>query len=306
MDRLDSLIVFAAVADQQSFAGAARQLNRSPAAVTRAVAGLEDTYRVRLLHRSTRAVSLTEAGLRFLETARRILAEIEELDTITEETGSLRGSISLTAPSMFGRMHVLPLVQSFLAQHQSVRIRFMLMNRVVSLVDEGLDLAVRIGQLPDSSLRAIRVGAVQESIFASPAYLARAGVPASPRDLPEHSIVACTAITAVPDRWSFPGIGPVNLHPQLVVNTTEAAVDAALAGLGLTFIVSYQAAPHLVTGRLVRVLAPFEGPPEPVHVVHPAGRHLPARVRALLGHLTDGLRQIVGIPPYATESIRQT
>lgn len=294
MDRLDTLAVFVAVAENESFAAAARRLNRSAAAVTRAIAALEDRMQVRLLNRSTRAVSLTEAGARALESARRLLAGLEELDAIASDTGTLRGSIGVTAPTMFGRMHVLPLVQSFLQAHPAVSVRLALLDRVVSLVDEGLDLAVRIGALPDSSLRALRVGTVQESLYASPAYLAAHGTPATPRELSRHRIVACTTITPIPDRWSFVEIGPVPVQPCLVVNTTEAAVEAAASGLGIAFIVSYQAAPHLAAGRLVRILAEFEPPPEPVHLVHPAGRHQPARVRLLLDHLADGLRRSFG------------
>lgn len=294
MDRFDALTVFVAVAEQESFAEAARQLNRSAAAVTRAIAALEDRLQVRLLNRTTRAVTLTEAGARALETARRLLAGYEELDGIAEEAGTLRGGIGVTAPTMFGRMHLLPLVQSFLEAHPEVTVRLVLLDRVVSLVDEGLDLALRIGSLPDSALRATRVGDVQESIYASPDYLAAQGVPQHPRDLARHRIVACTTITPVADRWHFPGIGPVPVQPRLVVNTTEAAVQAAVAGLGLSFIVSYQAAPHVAAGRLVRVLQAHEPPPEPVHLVHPAGRHLPVRVRLLLDHLAEGLRRDLG------------
>lgn len=299
MDRLDTLTVFVAVAEHASFAEAARQMNRSAAAVTRAVAALEERLQVRLLNRTTRAVSLTEAGARTLETARRLLAGLEELEAVTEETAAPRGGIAVTAPTMFGRMHVLPLVGEFLRRHPHVSVRLMLLDRVVSLVDEGLDLALRIGSLPDSSLRATRLGTVQESIYASPGYLAARGTPAAPRDLAQHDIIACTTITPVADRWSFPEIGPVAVQPRLTVNSTDAAVEAAAAGLGLSFIVSYQAAPHVAAGRLVRVLRAHEPPPEPVHLVHPAGRHLPARVRLLLDHLAEGLRRILAPP--ATE-----
>lgn len=302
MDRMDSLTVFIAVADTASFAGAARQLGRSAASVTRAVAGLEDALKVRLLNRTTRSVSLTEAGARTLETARRIVADFEELDSITETTSAPRGMIGVTAPSMFGRMHVLPLIHAFLSRHDDITVRLMLLDRVVSLVDEGLDLAVRIGNLPDSALRAIRVGTVREGIYASPAYLAAAGIPTSPRDLAAHRVIACTIITPIPDRWSFQTLPPVAVQPRLIVNTPDAAVEAAIAGLGLTFIVSYQAAPHVAAGRLVRVLDGCDTGEEPVHLVHPAGRHLPARVRLLLDHLTEGLRRDLNVAASATES----
>lgn len=306
MDRLDTLAVFVAVAENESFSVAARRLNRSATAVTRAIATLEDRMQVRLLNRSTRALSLTEAGARALESARRLLAGLEEFDAIAGDTGTLRGSIGVTAPTMFGRMHVLPLVQSFLLAHPELSVRLMLLDRVVSLVDEGLDLAVRIGALPDSSLRALRVGTVQESIYASPDYLAARGTPVTPRDLIGHRIIACTTITPIPDRWSFVEIGPVPVQPCLVVNTTEAAVEAAASGLGIAFIVSYQAEPHLAAGRLARILSDFEPPPEPVHLVHPAGRHQPARVRLLLDHLADGLRLGFGAAPRASPQGRRS
>jgi DNA-binding transcriptional LysR family regulator len=165
------------------------------------------------------------------------------------------------------------------------------------LVDEGLDLGVRIGQLPDSTLRAVRVGQVRRVVSATPQYIARRGVPATPRDLRNHSVVACTAVTPVPDRWSFhhpSGVTSVTVAPRLVVNTTAAAVDAALEDFGLTCILSYQAEPHAAAGRLQTVLAEYEPPPTPIHIVHPEGRHLPAKVRLFLDHAAEGLRRKFG------------
>jgi DNA-binding transcriptional LysR family regulator len=161
------------------------------------------------------------------------------------------------------------------------------------LVDEGLDLGVRIGELPDSSLLAVRVGQVRRIVCATPRYIARHGVPGTPRDLGSHSLVACTAVTPIPERWSFHragGVISVAVMPRLVVNTTAAAVDAALDGLGLTCIRSYQAEPHAATGRLQTVLVEYEPPPAPIHIVHPEGRHLPAKVRLFLDHVADGPR----------------
>ncbi len=302
MDRLDALAVFVTVAEHESFSEAARQLNRSAAAVTRAVAALEEQLQVRLLNRTTRAVSLTEAGARTLETARRLLAGMDELAAVTEQSSAPRGAISVTAPTMFGRLHVLPLVQSFLLKHPEVSIRLMLLDRVVSLVDEGLDLGVRIGPLPDSSLRAIKLGDVRECILASPDYLTLRGRPQTPRELAQHDIIACTIMSPVPERWAFSGIGPVTLTPRLIVNTPEAAIQASVEGLGLTLAMSYQGAAHVAAGRLVTVLREYEPSADPVHIVHPAGRHLPARVRLLLDHLTEGLRAaIADVARIATE-----
>ena len=297
-DRLDALTIFVAVAEQQSFAEAARQLRRSPASVTRAVSALEERLQTRLLNRTTRSVALTDAGARYLENCRRLLSTYDELEAVNlGERVQPRGWINVTAPTMFGRLHVLPMVQSFLAQYPQVDVRMLLLDRVVSLVDEGLDLGVRIGPLPDSSLRAIRVGQVRRVVCATPQYIARHGIPETPRDLVSHSVVACTAVTPVPDRWSFygpNGVASVTVAPRLVVNTTAAAVDAALNGLGLTCIRSYQAEPHAAAGSLEIVLVEYEPPPAPIHIVHPGGRHLPAKVRLFVDHAAEGLRRKFG------------
>ena len=294
-DRLDALTIFAAVAEQQSFAEAARQLGRSPASVTRAVAALEERLQTRLFNRTTRAVALTDAGTRYLDGCRRLLATYDELEAVNfDERVEPRGWINVTAPVMFGGLHVLPLVRSFLDDYPQVDVRLLLLDRVVSLVDEGLDLGVRIGQLPDSTLQAVRVGQVRRVVCAAPKYIARRGLPATPRDLSNHSVVACTAVTPVPDRWSFhhpSGVTSVTVAPRLVVNTAAAAVDAALEELGFTCILSYQAAPHAAAGRLQIVLVEYEPPPTPIHIVHPEGRHLPAKVRLFLDHAAEGLRR---------------
>jgi DNA-binding transcriptional LysR family regulator len=198
---------------------------------------------------------------------------------------------------MFGRLHVLPLVRSFLDDYPQVDVRLLLLDRVVSLVDEGLYLGIRIGQLPDSTLHAARVGQVRRVVCASPQYIARRGVPATPRDLGNHRVVACTAVTPVPDRWSFhrpSGVTSVTVAPRLVVNTTEAAVDAALDDLGLTCVLSYQAEPHAAAGRLQTVLVEYEPPPVPIHIVHPEGRHLSPKVRLFLDHAAERLRRKFG------------
>jgi DNA-binding transcriptional LysR family regulator len=297
-DRLDNMTIFVAVAEQQSFAEAARQLSRSPPSVTRAVAALEERLQTRLFNRTTRSVALTEAGMRYLERCRRLLQAYDEIEGVNfGERIEPRGWINITAPVMFGRLHVLPLVRSFLGQYSQLDIRLLLLDRVVSLVDEGLDLGVRIGQLPDSSLRAVRVGQVRRIVCATPQYIGRYGVPATPRDLRNHSLVACTAVTPIPDRWSFHGPGGVTsvaVTPRLVVNTTAAAVDAALDSFGFTCILSYQAEPGAAAGRLQNVLVEYEPPPAPIHIVHPEGRHLAAKVRLFLDYAADGLRRKFG------------
>ena len=297
-DRLDALTIFAAVAEQQSFAEAARHLSRSPASITRAVAALEERLQTRLFNRTTRSVALTDAGARYLEGCRRLLATYDELEAVNlGERVQPRGWINVTAPTMFGRLHVLPIVRTFLGEYPQVDVRLLLLDRVVSLLDEGLDLGVRIGQLPDSSLRAVRVGQLRRVVCAAPQYIARHGIPETPRDLASHTVVACTAVTPIPDRWSFHGpngVTSVAVRPRLVVNTTAGAVDAAVDGLGLTCVRSYQVEPHAAAGRLQTVLAEYEPPPAPIHIVHPEGRHLPAKVRLFLDHAASALRAKFG------------
>ena len=289
------MAIFVAVAERQSFAEAARQLGRSPPSVTRTIAALEQRLQTRLFNRTTRSVALTDAGASYLESCRRLLADYEEIEAVNfGERVEPRGRINVTAPVMFGRLHVLPLVQSFLDQYSEVNLRLLLVDRVVSLVDEGLDLGVRIGQLPDSSLRANRVGQVRRIVCATPEYIACHGAPATPRDLGGHSLVACTAVTPIPDRWPFHapgGVISISVTPRLVVNTTAAAVDAALGHLGLTCVRSYQAEPHMADGRLQTVLVDYEPPPSPIHIVHPEGRYLSPKIRLFLDHVAEGLRR---------------
>ena len=231
MDRLDTLAAFVAVAEHASFAEAARRLSRTPASVTRAVADLEAHLRTRLLNRTTRAVSLTEAGARHLDLARRLLsayAEMRDLDAA--ERADPHGVLNVTAPANFGRLHVVPLLARFLDRHPMMDVRMLLIDRVVSLVEEGLDVGVRLGDLPDSSLRAVRVGSVALGVYASPDYLAQHGAPRTPHDLRDHRVISSTAVTPVPDRWTFEDDGDaaaVPVLPRLVVNTTDAAADAA-------------------------------------------------------------------------------
>jgi DNA-binding transcriptional LysR family regulator len=298
-DRLDTLAIFVAVAEQRSFAEAARQLGRSPASVTRGVAALEERLKTRLFNRTTRSVALTDAGARYLENCRRLLTAYDELEAVNlGERVQPHGWINVTAPVMFGRLHILPLVQDFLGEYPQIHVRLLLLDRVVSLVDEGLDLGVRIGQLPDSSLRAVRAGQVRRVVCASPLYIARHGLPAAPHDLGDHVMIACTAVTPIPERWSFhgpSGVTSVAVAPRLVVNTTDAAVDAALDGLGITCILSYQAEPHVAAGRLQTLLVDYEPPPVPIQIVHPDGRHLSAKVRLFLDHAAKGLRCKFGL-----------
>jgi DNA-binding transcriptional LysR family regulator len=292
VDRIDAWTIFAAVAEEGGFAAAARRLGRSPAAVTRAVAALEERLGTRLLNRTTRSVALTGEGALALERCRRVLAEFAELEApAAAETP--RGTLAVTAPIVFGRLHVLPVALGFLRDFPAASLRLLLVDRTVSLVEEGIDVGVRIGELPDSSLRAIRAGALARSVYASPDHLREFGTPETPAELTGRPCIAFTSSPA-PDRWVFRDRRAVAIAPRLVVNTAEAAIDAAEAGLGLTRLLSYQAAAPVRQGRLVRVLEEYEPPLLPIHVVHPAGRHLPAKVRLFVDRAVAALREGFG------------
>ncbi len=272
MDRIEEWRTFTAVAELRSFSQAARRLRRSPQAVTRAVAAIEARLATRLLHRTTRSVSLTADGERYLERARRALVELDLLES-PEPDAVLRGTLAVTAPVLFGQLHLLPVVAGFLEQHREAAVRITLLDRVVSLAEEAIDVGIRIGNLPDSSLIARRLGQVRTVICASPAYLEHAGTPRNPEALAKHACIAFTA-TSRGDRWTFPGTRrerSIAIHARLAVNTAQAAIDAAVAGHGLVRVLSYQV-DRLVAERALRIVLPgFEPPPVPVHLVHLPG-----------------------------------
>jgi DNA-binding transcriptional LysR family regulator len=294
MDRLDELTIFVAVAEQSSFVKAARKLGRSPASVTRAVAALEDRLALRLFNRTTRAVGLTDAGARYLDLCRRALGEVEELElSAASERIEPRGVLTLTAPEMFGRLHLLPIAQAFMRTHSQVKVSLLLLNRMVSFIDEGIDLGLRIAHLEDSSLQAIHVGWVRRVVCASPDYLARRGLPETPQELAQHDSIAVSGVRSAHERWSF-ATGEreiaVQLDPRLIVNTVQAALDAAVSGFGVIRPLSYQSAPLEAEGRLQRILTAYEPPPIPIHLVHPAGRYLAPKVRLFIDFATGILR----------------
>lgn len=301
VDRIESFRVFVAVAEARGFATAARQLGLSAPAVTRAVVALEQRIGAQLLHRTTRSVRMTEAGERFLEDCKRILADVEEAEASAAGAYSApQGRLAVTAPAMFGRLHVAPLVLDFLAQHPGVEVRTFFADRIVHLLDEGFDVAVRIAHLPDSSLTAVRVGAVRRVVAASPDYLSRRGEPGSIADLAEHDAVGFSQTGARP-RWSFQRAGEAageaaaerdvgRPRMSLVTNTSDVAVAAAAAGCGLVRVLSYQVAAEVAAGRLKIVLRDLEPPPIPVHIVYPAGRRTAAKVRAFVDFAASRLR----------------
>lgn len=293
MDRLHSMAVFVAVAEEESFAGAARRLAMSPPAVTRTIATLEDHLGVKLLTRTTRFVRATDAGQRYLESSRRILAEADEADEVAAGVHAApRGQLAVTAPVLFGTMHVMPSIVDFLGRFPEVSVSAILLDRVVNLLEEGIDVGVRIGELPDSTLRAIAVGSVRRVICASPAYLARSPDLAEPKDLAAHTIISSSPVSPGVE-WRFGSDKQqfsVRVHPRLTVTNNAAAVEAALMGFGVTRLMSYQVAAHLASGQLVRMLQDHEPPALPVHVVHQEGRQASVKVRILVDTLVESLR----------------
>jgi DNA-binding transcriptional LysR family regulator len=293
VDALTQLRAFVTVAEEEGFAPAARRLGLSAPAMTRAVAALERRIGARLLHRTTRVVRTTEAGARFLTDCRRILAELDDAEARAAGLhGEPRGRLAVTAPVMFGRLFVTAVILDFLAARRGIDIRASLSDRVVDLIEEGFDVAVRIAHLPDSTLTAVRVGSVRQVLCATPAFLAAHGAPRHPSDLARLETIAFgTGERRLP--WSFGAPGAeIRVEPpsRLVANTPDVAVVSALAGFGIARVLSYQVGAELRDGRLVRVLPEFEPPPIPIHVVHPEGRRASARVRAFVDFAVDRLR----------------
>ncbi|MEY4508082.1 MAG: hypothetical protein RLZZ450_204 [Pseudomonadota bacterium] len=296
MDRLEAMLVFVTVAEKQSFAAAARTLGLSPARVTRAVAVLEQRCGALLLHRTTRVVRLTEAGAHYHTQCKRILSEVDDAEaSVAASQRALRGQLSITAPVLFGRLHVTPVVLAFLAQHTQVAVRAQFRDRVIDLLEQNVDVAIRIAHLPDSSFRAIRVGSVRRVVCGSPAYLRAHGTPQHPRDLLEHELIAFSGLGEV-RAWAFHVGGKVETfqpRPRLTVNTGDLALDAARSGYGLTKLLSYQVEDDVRNKRLRVVLEDFEGPEVPVHVVHVEGKHASARIRAFVDFAVDTLRAVL-------------
>lgn len=293
MDRFENLTAFVAVADHRGFAAAARALNISPPAVTRGVAALERHLGVTLFHRSTRAVSLTDEGAAFLDRARRILADLREAEHIVMGGRSApRGQLYVTAPVMFGRLHVLPAIGALLDRHAGLSARMMLLDRNVRIVEEGIDVAVRIGALADSALRVVTIGSVRQTIVASPAYLAAYGAPLAPADLAGHRCIVGSGVR-VGSAWPFGAKGEATMEvvPRLTVNTIDATIAAAEAGLGIANVLSYQSADAIAAGRLVRVLAEHAAPPMPVSLLYDAGRAAMPAVRAFIEAMRERARQ---------------
>jgi DNA-binding transcriptional LysR family regulator len=293
MNRLESMSILVAVVDAGSLSAAARHLGMPLATVSRKVAELESHLKTRLLHRTTRQLSLTEAGASYVAACRRILEDIGEAErTATGEYAAPKGELVVTAPVVFGRLHIVPVVAEFLAHYPEIDIRLVLTDRVVHMMDEQVDVAVRIGELPDSALMATRVGTVRRVVCASPAYLATHGAPAKPRDLSGHNCITFEVLESK-RAWVFE-TGKAELsvpvHSRLAVNTAEAAIAAAILGVGLIRVLSYQVADAIRDETLRVVLDTFESAPLPISLVHTGQAPLPLKLRAFLDFVTPRLR----------------
>jgi DNA-binding transcriptional LysR family regulator len=285
MDRIEAMQTFVTVADLQGFAPAARKLGLSPPAVTRLIAALEERLGTRLLQRTTRKVALTDAGARYLERARRILVDIEEAELAAEsERTRPAGRLVVSAPVGFGRLHVSPVMSAYLRRYGDVAGELRLEDRIVNLVEDGVDLAVRIGHLPDSSLVARQVGEMRRIVVASPAYLKARGEPKTPEAIKDHQIIQFGGSALTAD-WRFARDGEelrIAVAPRFTSNVADAAIQHAMAGGGLTRVLAYQAADAIRRGQLKLVLRKFELPPLPVQIVYPNSRLLSAKVRAFI------------------------
>ncbi|MGE0744805.1 MAG: LysR family transcriptional regulator [Rhodospirillales bacterium] len=293
MDRFHELEVLVAVADAGSFAKAGARLRLSPPAVTRAISALEDRLGVRVFNRTTRSLTITDVGQRFLESARRVLADIDAAEKdAAGETIAPQGHLTVSASVTFGRSTLAPLVFDFLGQHPRLTASVILLDHFVNLVEKGIDVAVRIGRLPDSNLVAKRVGAVGRILVASPDYLARRGTPASPAELKLHAMIAFTGL--VPNReWRFSddrSPGSVTIEPKFEVNDAAAAIGAAEMGHGITVALSYMVGDRIRDGKLRTILDDYAPAPRPVHLVYPQARLVAPRVRAFVDYAAPRLK----------------
>ncbi len=285
MDRFEAMRTFVAVVDANGFAPAARRIGLSASAATRLVAALEAHLGVRLLNRTTRAVGLTDAGQRFLERARRIIADLDEAERMAEnERAEPSGRLVVSAPLIFGRLHLAPVLAEFMTSHPKVQAELILTDRIVSLVEDGIDVALRIGRLDASGDIARRVGTTRRVLVASPGYLSKAGVPAQPEALAHHRLISFTVLSSA-GRWRFWRTTEeldIAVTPHFVTNSADAAIGHAARDGGLTFALSYQVASLVRDGALQVVMREFEPDPFPIQFVYPSSRLLSAKVRALI------------------------
>lgn len=305
MDRLQAMSVFIAVVEEGSLSAAARHLRLPLTTVSRKVADLEAHLNTRLLTRTNRRMTLTDAGQAYAAAAREVLTRVEEAERAAAgEYSAPKGELTMTAPIVFGRRHVLPIAVDFLKAFPEINLRLALGDRVTNLVEDHIDVALRIGNLPDSGLTAIRLGTIRRTIYASPSYLESRGTPQRPEDLAGHDCVTFEGLLSA-RTWTFLDgrkEQPVQVHSRLAVNTAEAAIDAAAAGLGITRVLSYQAADAVRVGALLPLLDPFEHPPLPVHLVYLPQGPVAQKLRAFLDFATPRLRMLLKSDPLAGDT----
>jgi DNA-binding transcriptional LysR family regulator len=293
MDRFESMSVLVTAVEAGSLSAAARRLGTPLTTISRKVSELEAHLKTRLLNRTNRRLTLTDAGQSDVAACRRILEDVGEAERAASgEYSAPKGDLVITAPVIFGRLRVLPVVVEFLRAYPDIDIRIMLADRLVNLVEDHIDLAVRIGELPDSSLVAARIGSIRRVICGSPAYFAERGIPKRPDDLAAHSCITFEGLMSA-DAWTFTtgkSDMSIPIHSRLVVNTAEAAIDAAIAGIGITRVLSYQIANAVQSGVLVVALGEFEPAPSPVSLVYAGGRLLPLKLRAFLDFAASRLK----------------
>lgn len=294
MDQFHLMNVYVAVAEEEGFAAASRRLKLSAPAVTRAVAELEDKLGVKLLYRTTRHVRTTDAGVRYLEDARRILRDIEMAnEAAIGVNAEPKGHLSITAPVLFGQKYITPGIVEYLKAYPNTQVDALFLDRVVNLLEEGFDVGIRIGKLPDSTMKARKVGNVRLVLVASPDYLANSGIPKHTHDLAQHTLINSSAGSMAQD-WQFMENGKMQtlqIKPRLTVTTNQAAINAAKEGLGITRVISYQVADELASGELETVLSHFDLPCIPVHIIHREDHLSSGKVRSFIDLIAERLKK---------------
>jgi DNA-binding transcriptional LysR family regulator len=290
VDKFIQMQVFVAVAETEGFSSGARRLNISPPVATRAIGDLEARLGVKLLTRTTRYVRVTDAGRRYLDDSKRILDELADADeSAVGINGDPSGEIAITAPVMFGRLFVLPGVIEYLNRYPKMEVSTLFVDRLVNLLEEGLDIGVRIGELPDSGMRAIPVGRIHRVVCGAPEYFERMGIPLFPEDLLQHTVVSSRTVNLTND-WKFGQDKTVRVKPRLITNTNEAAIDAAINGFGIVRQFSYQVAQEVADGRLNIILSEYESDSLPINILHSEGRRASAKIRNFVDLIVEQLR----------------
>lgn len=293
MDKLEAIRVFVQAAECQSFVAASRKLDLSPPAVTRSIAQLEHTLGVRLFNRTTRLVRLTDSGARFFDDAKRILEDLEQAEAAASGSyATPKGTLSVTAPVLFGQKHVAPILTEYLQHNPEVEVRAAFYDRVGNILEEGIDVAIRIGHLKDSSMFATQVGSINQVICGSPEYFEKNGTPENPAELANHEIILASTVEPSTN-WRFEFSKEkmsVKVSPRLHCNQNAIAIEAAKQGFGITRLMSYQVGDEFKAGTLKRILRDYETEPLPVSIIHLEGRQANAKIRSFIDLAVERLR----------------